>query len=226
MTKSIALILYLFALAANICGAAFSWPLAEQISKPSLMPLLGLLFLLETRGQSSALKTWIITALFFSWAGDILLMFQEKNELYFLLGLSAFLLAHVSYIIFFHRIRMLEKLGSKGWLVLPVAVYYATLIIWLSPYLGDKKIPVRVYGLVISIMLLLALHLMNSLNKKAARLMVAGALLFVMSDSLLAINKFYHPFPGAGVIIMLTYGLAQLWISQGAARYIRESNSV
>ena len=43
-----------------------------------------------------------------------------------------------------------------------------------------------------------------------------GALLFVISDSVLAINKFYQPFEVAGVIIMLTYGLAQLFIVEGA----------
>jgi hypothetical protein len=42
-----------------------------------------------------------------------------------------------------------------------------------------------------------------------------------MSDSILAINKFYQPFEAAGVLIMLTYGLAQFFIVQGAIKYIR-----
>jgi uncharacterized membrane protein YhhN len=50
--------------------------------------------------------------------------------------------------------------------------------------------------------------------------MMTGALLFVVSDSTLAINKFYQSFEIAGVVIMLTYGLAQLFIVEGANRYI------
>ena len=54
--------------------------------------------------------------------------------------------------------------------------------------------------------------------------MMAGALLFVISDSVLAINKFYHPFEIAGIIIMLTYGLAQFFIAEGAIQYIQFSH--
>ena len=53
---------------------------------------------------------------------------------------------------------------------------------------------------------------------------ISGALLFITSDSLLAINKFYSSFQYAGILIMLTYGIAQLLITLGAARYI-SSNS-
>ena len=55
--------------------------------------------------------------------------------------------------------------------------------------------------------------------------MMAGAFLFVVSDSVLAINKFYQSFEAAGIIIMLTYALAQLFIIKGATRYIRSTNS-
>jgi uncharacterized membrane protein YhhN len=61
-------------------------------------------------------------------------------------------------------------------------------------------------------------------NKEAGKWMMVGALLFVISDSVLAINKFYLPFDGAGVIIMLTYGLAQLFIVKGAASYMISKN--
>ena len=49
---------------------------------------------------------------------------------------------------------------------------------------------------------------------------MTGALLFVLSDSVLAINKFYQSFEAAGVVVMTTYGLAQLFITEGAIRYI------
>ncbi len=85
------------------------------------------------------------------------------------------------------------------------------------------KLPVRIYAVVISFMLMLAMHMLFIKNKKAGLLMMSGALLFVVSDSLLAINKFYSSFQMAGIFVMTTYGLAQLIIIEGAIRYIRRN---
>jgi len=79
---------------------------------------------------------------------------------------------------------------------------------------------------VISFMLMLAMHMFFLRNKGAGNWMLAGALLFVISDSVLAINKFYQTFEMAGAIIMLTYGLAQLFIVQGAIKYLRSNQSL
>jgi len=114
---------------------------------------------------------------------------------------------------------------SKAWLLLIVVTYYAGLITFLSPYLGDMKLPVRIYGIVISFMFLLAMHMLFIKNKNAGIWMMIGALLFVVSDSVLAINKFYRPFEMAGIIIILTYILAQFFIIEGARRYIDSSDS-
>jgi uncharacterized membrane protein YhhN len=82
------------------------------------------------------------------------------------------------------------------------------------------RLPVRVYGLVISFMLMLALHLLFLANRKAGLYIAGGAILFVISDSLLAINKFYQSFEAAGFLVMFTYGLAQLFLATGAAAYL------
>jgi uncharacterized membrane protein YhhN len=108
--------------------------------------------------------------------------------------------------------------------MLAVAVYYFLLISLLSPYLGDLRFPVRLYGLVISFMFLLAMHMLYCKNKTAGLYFLAGAILFILSDSVLAINKFYRPFESAGIIIMLTYGLAQLFLATGAIRYINSTH--
>jgi uncharacterized membrane protein YhhN len=135
--------------------------------------------------------------------------------------LSSFLLAHIFYIVFFHKVRLQESIKGNPWLLIVVVIYYAALISWLSPYLGDMKMPVRIYGIVISFMLMLAMHMLFLRNKAAGYWMMVGALLFVVSDSVLAINKFYQAFELAGVVIMLTYGLAQLFIIKGTVKYIR-----
>ncbi len=86
------------------------------------------------------------------------------------------------------------------------------------------KIPVTVYGLVISTMLLFALHVASIKNREAAKWLLTGAILFVISDSVLAINKFYYPFEYSGVLIMLTYGMAQWFIVKGAILYLRNQD--
>jgi uncharacterized membrane protein YhhN len=72
-------------------------------------------------------------------------------------------------------------------------------------------------------MFMLAMHMFFIKNISAGKWMMVGALLFVISDSTLAINKFYKPFEMAGVIIMLTYGAAQFFIVKGAADYMASS---
>jgi uncharacterized membrane protein YhhN len=193
-----------------------AWPEVEMITKSLLMPVLAMCFVIWTSGVTK-FGVFILLALLFSWGGDVLLMFQGQNSLFFLLGLSSFLIAHIFYIVFFHQIKKREQIRSRFWTVLVVAVYYSVLIAVLNPWLGEMRLPVRVYGLVISFMFLLALHMIYIGNKSAGRLLLGGALLFVISDSILAINKFYQPVPAAGLLIMLTYGLAQFLLVRGAA---------
>ncbi len=224
MKKQGLTIFFFILLAANIAGAGANIDLLQFITKPLLMPVLAIIFLHQNEIRKSLHGRWVPAALFFSWAGDVLLMFQEKIHDFFLFGLTAFLIAHIFYIIFFHSVRFNAGISTRLVLFLPVMVYYAVLIFWLLPGLGDMKIPVIIYGLVISFMLVLALHMQYLRNKTAGTLMASGAVLFVISDSILAVNKFYSPFPPAGAMIMLTYGIAQYLIVNGACRYIQSIN--
>ena len=225
MKKQGLVIFFFLLLVADIVGIETNNTMLQYVTKPLLMPVLAVFFLVSAGHHSHHLRKWILAAIFFSWAGDVLLMFQEKFPDFFLFGLSAFLLAHIFYIVFFHWIRVKEGVKGNLFLLLPVGAYYAGLIIWLSPYLGEMTMPVRIYGIVISFMLMVALHMLYIRNKKAGMIMVAGAMLFIISDSVLAINKFYNPFELAGTLIMLTYGLAQFLIAKGAADHIRSGFS-
>lgn len=221
MKKKYWLIIYLLVLASEIIAVQLDNYVLQTVFKPILMPLLAAWFIAALKINKNRLKSWVMAALFFSWTGDILLLLQEKNSIFFLTGLVSFLLAHICYIIFFHKVRLTESIKANPWLLLLVVIYYAGLIIWMNPYLGEMKLPVRVYGIVISFMFMLAMHMLYLKNKPAGRFMMTGALLFLISDSALAINKFYRPFEGAGIVIMFTYGLAQLLIVYGAMNYIR-----
>lgn len=221
MKKQFWIILFLLFLVGDIIGIQLQSTLIQSVFKPMLMPALIGYFLSQKGNITEGPGKWIVLALFFSLAGDVLLMFQEKKSIFFLLGLSAFLLAHIFYILFFHKIRIKEQVKSNPWFLLIVIVYYAGLMYWILPYLGDMKLQVRIYGIVISFMLMLAMHLFFIKNKNAGKWMLAGAILFVISDSVLALNKFYQSFEWAGTVIMSTYGLAQLFITEGAIKYLR-----
>ena len=188
------------------------------------MPSLIGFFIFQTKHIVSSLEKWIVLALVFSWAGDLLLMFESKSSNFFIFGLVAFLIAHIFYILFYETVIRKERLRKNYWWFLPVIIYYIALIYILSPRLGEMKLPVRIYGIVISYMLVQALQTGRIKNFGAATLMIAGAVLFITSDSILAINKFYESFEYAGIAIMSTYGIAQLLITLGAMRYISSTS--
>jgi len=223
MNRVLWIILFLIILAANLTAVYLNNESLRYFTKPFMVISLVIYFISQTSFVQSGLKKWILLALAFSLGGDIFLLFETKEPVFFLLGLSAFLIAHVFYIVFFHLIRIRENIAGNILLLLVVVVYYTALMTLLSPFLENMKLPVRIYGVVISFMLLLALHTGFITNKKASLLMIIGAVLFIISDSLLALNKFYASFEPAGISVMLTYGLAQLFIVEGAIKYIRGS---
>ena len=221
MKKAYWILLFGAILTGDIIGIQLKNELLQIICKPLIIPAVIGYFDSQIKNITKGVAKWVLFALLFSLLGDVLLMFQEKNSIFFLLGLSAFLIAHIFYIIFFYNVRVKENVKGKPWLLVVAVIYYAALINLLSPYLADMKIPVLIYGVVISFMFMLAMHMLFIKNKPAGKWMMSGALFFVLSDSILAINKFYQPFEAAGVLIMLTYGLAQLFIVVGAIRYLR-----
>lgn len=220
MKKSFWITLFLIFLFIDIAAVYFKIEPLRYISKPLLMPLLIVFFIFNTRPFISPLKKWIVLALVFSWAGDVLLMFESMNTNIFIFGLVAFLIAHIFYILFYESVIRRENLKKNYWWFIPVLIYYVSIIYILSPYLGDMKLPVRIYAIVISYMLIQALQTAMIKDQDAAKLMIAGSVLFIISDSLLAVNKFHGSFEYAGIAIMLTYGIAQLLITLGAVRYI------
>lgn len=225
MKKKYWILLFAIILIGDLIGIQLNNEILQFICKPLIIPTVIGYFDSQVNNITKGIAKWVVLALVFSLLGDVLLMFQEKNSIFFLLGLSAFLIAHIFYIIFFHKVRVKENVKGNPWLLVLVVIYYAALISLLSPYLADMKIPVLVYGVVISFMFMLAMHMLFIKNKPTGQWMMVGALLFVMSDSILAINKFYQPFEMAGVLIMLTYGLAQFFIVEGAGRYIASTNN-
>ena len=201
----------------DITGIAANIQLLHFIAKPLLIPAL-LLLLVFTKSATPG-KNLLLAGLFFSWMGDVFLLFENKNALFFIFGLASFLTTHIFYIIYFLRIKSAgPSLLKKQPVLIALVLGYGITLVWqLYPHLGDLKLPVIIYAMVICTMLLCSLHVFLKVNRKSAVYYLAGASVFVISDSLLAINKFYQPFAFAGLLIMLTYCAAQYFIVCGYA---------
>jgi uncharacterized membrane protein YhhN len=83
-------------------------------------------------------------------------------------------------------------------------------------------IPVGIYALVISTMLAASLAAFDFGKQGFGKICVGGTLLFIVSDSILAINRFAAPFEYAPAFIMLTYAAAQLLITESSLRNLKE----
>lgn len=193
------------------------------ITKPLLMPLLITAFVIG-HDRKNVYSRLMISGLFFSWLGDIFLMLESSDGIYFILGLSCFLTTHILYIFYFLNIKAEGTSFYKlhPYLLAFVVVYGASLLYLLWPGLGELKIPVLVYAIIICIMLSMALWQYQRIETQTSKLFILGALLFVTSDSVLAINKFRQPVPLGGIIIMTTYVAAQVMIVLGSLSHQRQ----
>ncbi len=196
-------------------------PTLRLYSKPLLMPLLMAAYVSEA-GFRGRHQRFLLSALFLSWLGDVLLMFDGRSSGFFIAGLSSFLLAHVVYIAYFLGIRSdrTSYLKTRPVMLLVVVVYVIELLYILWPRLGGMRLPVTVYGIVIGTMLACALWQYGRLENRTAWSFISGAMFFVISDSLLAINRFAHPTPAGGILVMATYCLAQFMLARGSVRHL------
>ena len=212
--KKMAFVFWILAML-DITGIAANQQMLHFIAKPLLIPAL-LLLLFFTKSTVPG-KNLLLIGLVFSWLGDVFLLFEYKNALFFIFGLASFLTTHIFYIIYFLKIKSAStSLLKKQPVLITLVLGYGITLMWqLYPHLGDLKLPVMVYAAVICTMLLCSLHIFFKVNKKAACYYLSGAAAFVLSDSLLAINKFYQPVAFAGIFIMLTYCAAQFFIVWG-----------
>jgi uncharacterized membrane protein YhhN len=186
------------------------------IFKALLIPFLMILFFMSTDNSAGKLHKFFFAGLFFSWAGDILLEFHDEMGTYFILGLGCFLIAHIMYLTVFLSTAGENTIKGNGiLLVIPVFLYLAILMIYLYPHLGEMRLPVIIYAIVILSMLAAAINRKAKVSKISFYLVLAGAVLFVISDSAIAVNKFGNQFEYSDIIIMSTYILAQYLILKG-----------
>ncbi len=216
------IILYWVAVIAGCIASEYNWRNTDLFVKPLLIPLLLLWVFLDIAPGHRPFA--IIAGLLFSWLGDILLMFDKEYPVCFIFGLAFFLITHILYTLYFLRQKKSTwKISEAFWLI-PVFGYAVVLVTYLYPNLGELKVPVLLYALVISFMLFSTLLFPDISGVKT--FLVAGAVWFVTSDSLLAVNKFALAMPFASTFIRLSYALAQFLIVAAIIRYRNKSSAV
>jgi uncharacterized membrane protein YhhN len=214
--------IFVLTCSAELLSHLLDLSLVHAVSKPLLLPLLIGYYVTSTSKEERS-RT-VLLALAFSWLGDVLLMFQPQGELFFIGGLLAFLVAHLYYI-FAYRQFMSED-TSKALLGVqrfrfsfPIILAGTGLITVLYSHLGSLKIPVIIYSLILVLMVVNALFRFGRTSLTSFAMVFFGATLFMISDSMIAINKFMLPISYSGFWVMLTYLVAQYLIIQGLIKH-------
>ena len=213
---------FFFILAGDLIARAMhpDWAMVEYVFKPLIMISLGEYFIRESKNAKLKHGNYVTIAIVFSLIGDIFLM----NDKTFLVGLVAFLIAHIFYILAFRP--EASRFFSKKQLLIPatiVLIYGGLLLAVVLPNVDSAlKIPIIVYAFTILIMLLTALHRFSNVSAVSFKYVIIGASLFVLSDSMIAISKFVMHFPMDGVWVMATYGIGQYLIVVGYLKNVKK----
>lgn len=180
----------------------------HYLLKPLTTLLIGGIALAIPAPVSDLYRTLVVGGLLASMLGDIFLMLPDER--FFAPGLVSFLVAHLLYITAW---RSRGDFGFTWWLLLLYAAYCAVLIYLLWPSVGSLRIPVVVYAAVLMVMGWQAAEMWLTWRDWSALAAMAGAVLFLLSDSALALNKFRAPIAQSSVVVMSTYWAAQLLIA-------------
>lgn len=224
MKKQLPQIIILFfflILVVHLYAIGVQMPTIRIITKCLLLPLLMIYLILSTPTiKLTNIKRLALVALLYAWLGDILLI-QDGN--FFLLGMLAFMMAHVRNGMLFVRLQAF-RLKSATWIGLGLALCTISIVYFYLQYsLGSLLIPVVTYMVVIASVWVLSFNLYNHPHYKeaASYYFIPGMFLFVLSDGILAFNKFLlHQPERWDIWVMLTYAGAQLLLTLGYANVI------
>jgi uncharacterized membrane protein YhhN len=169
------------------------------------------------RSDDGLVKRWIVIGLVFSLAGDVALLWPVQG---FLVGLVAFLLGHLSYLVgLTRRVKFLASPPAFGAWAIVAASVLASLWHGVPP---ELRAPVLVYVTALAAMAAQAssVWLARRAQPDAARwrTVAIGAALFVLSDAILATDKFVGGIPMPTLFNLSTYWLGQWFIARAAVR--------
>ncbi|MFZ2015012.1 MAG: lysoplasmalogenase [Nocardioides sp.] len=180
----------------------------ETWAKPAVLVAL-IVTALALGATDSSAGRWLLVALAFGLAGDVLLL--EKSDRRFQLGLAAFLVGHLAFVVAFTRLG-LEPPGWAwlAWVVLLVCLLFTRQVAPATYVRSGWALaaPVALYTVVIGAMVIVAFD-------TGEPLIAIGATVFATSDSVLAVDRFVSPKPWAPVAVMVTYHVGQALIIAG-----------
>ena len=225
-----ALIFFLFWMALFIdCFLIFIGKIEYRVyTKPLLIPLLLIAVYMEARNTKHTTSQILFNvAFFFCFLGDFTLLNDEDSGR-FTLGLLSFLVAHLFLIFFFYRLKPFTKKHALFVVIISVIMLAYILglfhFIWDSVSVQSFEIPVVIYSIVLGVMVIMAINTIKnrSLKRIAKFYFIPGAVFFLISDTILALSKFYHNYNYSAVPVMLTYGLAIFLLTCGAIRFLEK----
>ncbi len=223
VTSRLFLFVFILITALDSTGETVANKLLIYVFKPLIMILLIGWLIVQRPDWESIKMRWLLIGMVFALLGDVFLMIREIDL--FGPGLGSFLLMQVCYIVtFWQEIRAGKQRISQrriALILIPFVAYGGGFLIYLNapfhrtPGTGGLWAPVIVY-----VVCLCSMAVMASLRRGAVSpgnywQVLVGAVLFVLSDSFIALNKFALPFAGASVAIMATYAAAQYLIVTG-----------
>lgn len=217
MNKIVPLIAFIIFCLVDFFGIYLEKQMIINFAKPMLMITLFWYYYSNTK----KINIHFTLGLFFSFLGDVLLL--GTGETYFIFGLLFFLIAHIFYIIMV--IKMIRNTKPKEFIIacIPFLLLFIVLINVLYAGLGSMKIPVIVYAMTISFFGIVSLILYLQTKTKTSLLLVVGVLIFITSDTILALNLFYKKQSFYPLLIMLTYVLAQYLICRFVLKLNQQS---
>lgn len=215
------LLLFLVAALFNLYHTFYPSFWINVISKPLLTIFLACFFYSNTKIETKFEK-FILMGLGVSCLGDLALIFQSNSENFFLLGLALFLIVHFLYLKGFLCLTSLNTgyIKNNKWpIILVVLLFIGSIIFYWNDLPSGMKIPFVCYCFAISLMLLSSIHVFGDIPNKHWILIFGGAVLFVISDSLIALTKFKGMDLGNNsFLIMFTYLTSQLLICYGSLK--------
>ena len=189
----------------------------DYFAKPGV--IIALLIWLALNGNLRGNLIWFFIGLLFSLAGDVFLLLPKER---FIAGLVSFLLVHVAYIIGFNDTLPPINLASISLIVIitiTACQIFRSILTGLERTNNSKmKLPFLIYSITICLMVLSAcLSLIKEdWNAGPALLVSGGAVLFFLSDTLFAWNRFVSSLPNSNLKVRVTYHSGQLLIVLGA----------
>ncbi len=212
--------LFAIALLAHLFFIYQELPDGRFATKLLLLPLLIIYLLATAKLSAKKASPIIIAGLILSFIGDMVL--TQTGTTMFLLGMVAFIGTHICNGIFFIRLQkgIMGRMGVMIVTAIAMLVLSLCVFAYLRDQLGDFQLPIIAYMCIISTMAVLAAGTARNalLQKTAWQCLIPGAVLFVVSDALLALNKFAWHLPLVDIPVMLTYGLAQYFLVRGFVR--------